>query len=896
MTGPIGTISGLSSGIQWRDLIDQILKVERARSLDPLTARQTALNRQSTAWTTFQGLVDKVRSTALALRDPTAFDVLSAAASRSATSGRDLIAASATAAAAPGSYGVEVLTLARAEKLGGNFVADTSAALGVSGSFTLNGAAITIAADDSLVGVRDKINAANTGASASGVTATIISTAAGAHLVLASSATGAAGIEAVDGPGGALQSLGFIDGTTSANVTAAGATRTYRVSSPDAAIGTLLGIEMPAATTISVGGTAVAVDLAIDSVASIADKINAATGNPSAARVQSETFGGKTFWRLVTDAAVATDAGVNLADSTRALSVLGFTTPGHAGVTQVLRSANTFVDGGTALAATGATLLTALEVNNQSLGIATTDTVTIAGTRGDGTPFSATMVVGAATTMQDLLDAVNAAAAGARAATASLSDGRIVLTDGASGDSQLALAVTVTKAGGGTISLGAFSTANGGTAGLSRQITAGTDAQVRIDGQLVTRAANTVSDAIPGVTLNLLAAEPNTSVTLTLERDTNAIVQKVQDLVAAYNAVKSFVATYTAEGGTLAHNGALRGMSATLTNSVLGSVTGLSGAITTAAVTGLQHDKNGVLSLDVPTFTSYLKTNFADVKRVFSLTGTTSDAEVTFLTAGTAAKPTTSPYAVTITQAATQASVTGAVWTTYVTAGLPDTMTITDASTGTVGAITIANGDTIAETVQKLNSLFAIKKMQLTATVTGDSRVKITATEYGASAGFSVAYTPGSGGDGTAALGIAAQAYEGLDVAGTINGVAATGRGQVLTGAADDASAGIMLRYSGTTARAAGTVALSIGVGGALANAAFAISDSLTGSATIAAANAKQEATNMQQRLADVQRRLDARRATLMSQFLAMEAALSKAQAIGGALTSQINALQSTRR
>lgn len=896
MADPIGTISGLSSGIQWRDMIDQIMKAEQARTLDPVTTRQSALTRQSTAWASFQGLAAKVRATAAALRDPAAFGALTASASRSPTSSRDLVSATASSDASPGTYGIEVLALAKAEKLAGAFVSDSSAALGVSGQFTLNGAVVTIVAGDSLVGVRDKINAGNTGTAASGVSATIVSTSAGAHIVLASSATGAAGIDTVDGTTGALQALGFTDTTVAANIGSSGATRTHRVSSAAIAIGAYLGMTMPAATTISVGGAVVSMDLAVDSLTTIADKINTATGNASAASVISETIAGRTTYRLVTNATVATDASVNLADSTRTLAVLGFTTAGHAGVAQVLKSANTFVDSGTALNATGAALLTALQTNSQSLGIVATDTVTVTGTRGDGTTFTTTLAVGAGTTLQNLVDAVTAAGAGARAATASLSSGRIVLTDGVTGDSQLALSVTVTKAAGGTTSLGAFSTANGGTAGLSRQAALGVDSQLRVDGQLVTRSSNTVSDAVTGVTLNLLTAEAGTTVNLSLVRDANVIVQKVQDFVAAYNAAKAFVATNTASGAVFAHNGALRSMGAGMTNGLLGSVTGLSGAFTTAAVAGLQHDKNATLSLDVAKFAGYLQTNFAEVRKLFSLAGTTSDSEVSFITASIAAKPSASPYAVAITQAATQASVTGSVWATYATAGAPDTMTVTDAATGVIGAITIANGDAIATTVQKLNSLFAVSKMQLTAAVTGDSRIKITGTGYGTSAGFTVAYTPGAGGDGTGALGIAAQSYTGLNVAGTINGVAATGLGQTLTAAVADVSAGIILKYTGTTARAAGTIALSVGVGGAVAAIAAGISDTLTGTATTAAADAKSQATGLGERISAIQLRLDKRRAALVSQFLAMESALTKAQALGGALNSQLNALQSNKR
>ena len=77
----------------------------------------------------------------------------------------------------------------------------------------------------------------------------------------------------------------------------------------------------------------------------------------------------------------------------------------------------------------------------------------------------------------------------------------------------------MTRSSGGTVSLGSFGTANGGAVGRSRQLTEGADAQFKIDGQTLTRSTNTVTDAISGVTLNLLTAEPGTTVNLTIARD-----------------------------------------------------------------------------------------------------------------------------------------------------------------------------------------------------------------------------------------------------------------------------------------------------------------------------------------------------------------------------------------
>ena len=43
MADPIGTFSGIASGIQWRDMVDQIMQIESQRRLTPLTDRQTVL-------------------------------------------------------------------------------------------------------------------------------------------------------------------------------------------------------------------------------------------------------------------------------------------------------------------------------------------------------------------------------------------------------------------------------------------------------------------------------------------------------------------------------------------------------------------------------------------------------------------------------------------------------------------------------------------------------------------------------------------------------------------------------------------------------------------------------------------------------------------------------------
>src|SRR5688572_16232979 len=131
---PIASFSGLASGIQWQDMIDQIMKLEATRKVDPLTNRVSTQKARIDAWKTFEGLVSKLKSASLSLREGSSFGIYSAHASTTAA-GRGLISATASSSASPGSYRVEVSQLARAEKLNGRSEVSTTSALGLSGQF-----------------------------------------------------------------------------------------------------------------------------------------------------------------------------------------------------------------------------------------------------------------------------------------------------------------------------------------------------------------------------------------------------------------------------------------------------------------------------------------------------------------------------------------------------------------------------------------------------------------------------------------------------------------------------------------------------------------------------------------------------------------------------------------
>ena len=110
MTTPLN-FGGLSSGVQWNNIVDTTIKALEARTVTPITDRITLRNKQKDAWTKLQSLVETLNSAALGVRRA-GFGGYATTVPTSATSGRSLLTAAASASATPGRYRVEVVQLA----------------------------------------------------------------------------------------------------------------------------------------------------------------------------------------------------------------------------------------------------------------------------------------------------------------------------------------------------------------------------------------------------------------------------------------------------------------------------------------------------------------------------------------------------------------------------------------------------------------------------------------------------------------------------------------------------------------------------------------------------------------------------------------------------------------
>ena len=597
MTAP--NVGGLSSGVQWNDIVDSTMKAMEARNVKPITDRITLRGKQREAWTALQKLVEAMNGSALAVRR-SGIGGYTAAVPPSPTTSRTLLVATATSLATPGRYRVEVLQLADTSKIAGRTVADTTAVRGTAGTFSINGTVISVAAADTLADIRTNINAAN-----AGVTASIVSEGGTAgRLVITANTAGGTGAAITDGTGGMARDLGFLD------------TRSRPISSATTAAAVAMGMAIstqPA--TIRVGSTVITADLATESIASIAAKINAAGGSAS---VQAEAFGSETRYRLVADGNVTAVGGDP--NSQAIIDALGFAAGTSGVVGQTVQSA-AFTDASDVVAGP-ATSLIGLKVNGTSSNLVAGDAINIRGMRGDGTAVSIGMIVGPGDTMDTLLARINDASTGfgggARTATAGMgSDGRIRLTDDTGGASRLSLSMSVTHADGTSGSLGSASTS---VTGRSRALQVGQDAVIRVDGREITRSSNSIVDGITGVTLALQNAEPGTSLDVVVERDVKASVDAVQKLADSYNAIRKFMDEQRVPDAPLYADGSLRRIVDSFTEALRTEVSA-NATYSRSVNAGLVLDRNGLLTFNQDTFKTALADKPGEIETLFGLTG-----------------------------------------------------------------------------------------------------------------------------------------------------------------------------------------------------------------------------------------------------------------------------------
>ncbi len=150
------------------------------------------------------------------------------------------------------------------------------------------------------------------------------------------------------------------------------------------------------------------------------------------------------------------------------------------------------------------------------------------------------------------------------------------------------------------------------------------DAKFSMGGVDITKSSNTITDVIPGVTFNL-KAESSTSVSITVNNDSDTIKQNIIDFVNAYNDVVSYVSensqydTDTHVGGPFVGEATARGIIARLKSIMTDSVSAAPDDLDTLAQIGITTDYNtGQLEIDESTLNDKLSESLDDVATIFT--------------------------------------------------------------------------------------------------------------------------------------------------------------------------------------------------------------------------------------------------------------------------------------
>lgn len=163
------------------------------------------------------------------------------------------------------------------------------------------------------------------------------------------------------------------------------------------------------------------------------------------------------------------------------------------------------------------------------------------------------------------------------------------------------------------------------TSAASFTTAAGIDAQLTVDGVPVDSSTNTVTGAIPGVTLSLGAADANSSVLVSVQPDTTAASQAIQNFVDAYNAVigsinsEFTVNSTTGSEGVLGGDSMLRSLQSSLLSMVSTAASG-AGQYVNLQSLGIEMQNDGTLQVNSANLSQALSSNFSDVQKFFQST------------------------------------------------------------------------------------------------------------------------------------------------------------------------------------------------------------------------------------------------------------------------------------
>lgn len=245
---------------------------------------------------------------------------------------------------------------------------------------------------------------------------------------------------------------------------------------------------------------------------------------------------------------------------------------------------------------------------------------------------SVSVSVGSATaTLGDWRDAINAAAGGVTATIVNTTAGA-TLSLTASDTGKL---VTIDPLSSLPSALSGLTNSSDPNFSTNGSVEADLLANYTIDGQAVTSKTNSDTTAIPGVTLNLVAAG---TATLTVARDTSKTATALQDFVTAYNDLNSKIKSLTAydaankKANTLTGDSTARTLQQQFSSLVSDKYASSGSTYTRLADIGVSFKSDGSLSLDTAKLNTAIGKDSTNVMSVITSAATAFSSKVTAMT------------------------------------------------------------------------------------------------------------------------------------------------------------------------------------------------------------------------------------------------------------------------
>jgi len=500
--------------------------------------------------------------------------------------------------------------------------------------------------------------------------------------------------------------------------------------------------------------------------------------------------------------------------------------------------------------------------------------------------------------LSGIRDAINQANAGVSASIVNDGTGnRLVIASQDTGLSN-ALKITAIDADGNNtdnagLSQLVYDASTGGTTNLSQTVAA-SNATLVIDGISISKASNNITDAIEGVTLNLLKANPGTTTTLNISRDTSAAQGVISSFIKSFNDLNKTIVNLTKydastkQASILTGDSTARSIQTRIRSAISDPLTTAGGGLSLLSEVGISFQSDGTLQFDSSKLSSALSDPTKDISTLFSSVGKTSDSLVSF----TSAKSDTvnGKYSLNISRIATQGSAVGDTAAALtISTGVNNSLNLS--IDGVSANITLAAGtytatSLAAEIQSKINGASALSSAGIKVTVSESSgKLAVVSNRYGSASTVSI-----TGGNGKSDLFGTPAETAGVDVAGTINGITATGSGQTLTGAAD--SSGLVIKVTGGSTGSRGEIDFAHGFAAKLNK---LVGEMLNGrlidsridgiNSTIKDIGSQRDALN--QRLADTEKRIRA-------QFTALDTTIASMTQTSNFLQQQLSRLPTT--